>query len=71
MYRLGYKIERDFISYDIWIGCFSLSYPHREFKKKYSVDNHLGILTGETYPQYKRLRFYKVRDDLCTLGKYI
>ena len=71
MYRLGYKIEKDFISYDIWIRCFCLTYPLRDFKIFHSVDNHLGILTGKTYPQYKRLRFYKVHDDLCTLRKQI
>ena len=71
MYRLVYKIERDFICHDNWIKWFCLTYPHRYFKKKYSKDNHLGILTGKTYTQYKRLWFYKVRNDFCTIGKYI
>lgn len=71
MYRLVYKIEWDFIWCDIWIRCFCLTYPQIDFKEKYSVDNHLGILSKKTYPQYKRLIVYKVCNNLCTLGKFI
>lgn len=60
VYRLGYKIEIDFICHDIWIRCFCLTYPHRDFKIFHSVDNHLGILTGKTYPQYKKFRINNV-----------
>lgn len=67
MYRLVYKIEIDFIWPYNWIGCFCLNYPHRDFKICYSVDNHLGILSEKTYPQYKRLYIYNIQKDLCTL----
>lgn len=60
MYRLVYKIEIDFIWHNIWIEWFCLTYPHRDCKIFYSVDNHLGILIGKTYPQYKRLDIYSI-----------
>ena len=71
MYRLVYKIKIDFIWHDIWIGCFCLAYPHRDFKIFYSVDNHLGILSEKTYPQQKRFDTYNILKDLCTSEKYI
>lgn len=58
MYKLVYKIEIDFIWHDNWIEWFCLTYPHRYFETSYSVDNHLGILSEKTYPQYKRLDNY-------------
>ena len=67
MYRLAYKIEIDFIWHGIWIEWFCLAYPHRDFKIFYSVDNHLGILSKKTYPQYERLDIYNIQKDLCTL----